>query len=69
VRASNAWLAFGHGQVGLTAAAPTGEIIADLIAGRTPFLDIRPFSADRFGGAARSAHRPAHAGARNGSIP
>jgi D-amino-acid dehydrogenase len=69
VRTSNAWLAFGHGHVGLTAAAPTGEIIADLIAGRTPFLDIRPFSADRFGGAARSAHRPAHAGARNGSIP
>jgi D-amino-acid dehydrogenase len=69
LRASNVWLAFGHGHVGLTAAAPTGEIIADLIAGRTPFLDIRPFSADRFDGAARSAHRPAHAGARNGSIP
>ncbi|HLX30850.1 MAG TPA: FAD-dependent oxidoreductase [Casimicrobiaceae bacterium] len=48
LRASNAWLAFGHGHVGLTGAAPTGEIIADLISGRTPFLDIRPFSAERF---------------------
>ncbi|HJU21316.1 MAG TPA: FAD-dependent oxidoreductase, partial [Casimicrobiaceae bacterium] len=46
-RASNAWLAFGHGHVGLTGAAPTGEIIADLIGGKTPFLDIRPFSAER----------------------
>lgn len=48
-RASNAWLAFGHGHVGLTAAAPTGEIIADLIGGRAPFMDIAPFAPERFG--------------------
>jgi D-amino-acid dehydrogenase len=47
-RATNAWLAFGHGHVGLTAAAPTGEIIADLIAGRAPFMNIAPFAAERF---------------------
>jgi D-amino-acid dehydrogenase len=47
-RASNAYLAFGHGHVGLTAAAPTGEIIADLVGGRAPFMNIAPFSADRF---------------------
>jgi len=47
-RAANAWLAFGHGHVGLTAAAPTGAIIADLIAGRAPFIDIAPFAAERF---------------------
>ena len=47
-RASNAWFAFGHGHVGLTAAAPTSEIIADLIAGRTPFVDVTPFRAERF---------------------
>jgi D-amino-acid dehydrogenase len=47
-RAGNAFLAFGHGHVGLTAAAPTGEIIADLVAGRTPFVDVSPFSAARF---------------------
>ncbi|MGE5089917.1 MAG: NAD(P)/FAD-dependent oxidoreductase, partial [Candidatus Levyibacteriota bacterium] len=39
-RIPNAYFAFGHGHVGLTAAAPTGEIVADLVAGRTPFMDI-----------------------------
>jgi D-amino-acid dehydrogenase len=48
-RAANAALAFGHGHVGLTAAAPTGEIIADLVDGRVPFMDIAPFAAERFG--------------------
>ncbi|HKU85676.1 MAG TPA: FAD-dependent oxidoreductase [Casimicrobiaceae bacterium] len=47
-RAANAYFAFGHGHVGLTAAAPTGEIVADLVEGRTPFMDIGPFSAARF---------------------
>ena len=47
-RAANAFLAFGHGHVGLTAAAPTGEIVADLVAGRTPFMDVSAFSAARF---------------------
>jgi len=46
--ASNAVFAFGHGHVGLTAAAPTGEIVADLVAGREPFMAIAPFAADRF---------------------
>ena len=48
-RAVNAFFAFGHGHVGLTAAAPTGEIIADLVAGREPFMNIAPFAAERFG--------------------
>ena len=47
-RAANAFLAFGHGHVGLTAAAPTGEIVADLVQGRTPFMDVSAFSAARF---------------------
>ena len=46
--APNAFFAFGHGHVGLTAAAPTGEIVADLVDGRPPFIDIAPFAADRF---------------------
>ena len=46
--AANAFFAFGHGHVGLTAAAPTGEIIADLVAGRVPSIDIAPFAAERF---------------------
>lgn len=47
-RHPNAYFAFGHGHVGLTAAAPTGEIIADLVDGRPPYMDIAPFAADRF---------------------
>ena len=47
-RAANAFFAFGHGHVGLTAAAPTGEIVADLVGGRAPFMDIEPFSPERF---------------------
>ena len=47
---TNAYFAFGHGHVGLTAAAPTGAIIADLVAGNTPSIDLRPYAADRFGG-------------------
>ena len=47
-RFPNAYFAFGHGHVGLTAAAPTGEIIADLVDGRPPYMDIAPFAADRF---------------------
>jgi D-amino-acid dehydrogenase len=40
--------AFGHGHVGLTAAAMTGKLVADLLAGRTPPFDLAPFSAGRF---------------------
>ena len=47
-RAPNAYFAFGHGHVGLTAAAPTSEIIADLVQGRRPYMDIAPFAAQRF---------------------
>jgi D-amino-acid dehydrogenase len=41
--------AFGHGHVGMTAAPMTGKIVADLVAGRTPSIDIAPFAANRFG--------------------
>ena len=44
----NGFYAFGHGHVGLTAAAPTGDIIAELVAGRKPFMNIAPFAAERF---------------------
>ncbi|MDR6952464.1 D-amino-acid dehydrogenase [Ancylobacter sp. 3268] len=40
--------AFGHGHLGLTQSAGTGRIVADLIAGRAPSLDIAPLRADRF---------------------
>ncbi len=41
--------AFGHGHVGMTAAPMTGKIVADLVAGRPPSIDIAPFSPRRFG--------------------
>ena len=41
--------AFGHGHVGMTAAPMTGKIVADLVAGRPPSIDIAPFAAGRFG--------------------
>ncbi|MCZ8081142.1 MAG: FAD-binding oxidoreductase [Rhodobacteraceae bacterium] len=40
--------AFGHGHLGLTQAATTGRLVADLIDGATPVVDLLPFSVDRF---------------------
>ncbi|MBS7543684.1 FAD-binding oxidoreductase [Ancylobacter oerskovii] len=40
--------AFGHGHLGLTQSAGTGRIVADLIMGRRPPLDLAPLRADRF---------------------
>ncbi len=41
-------LAFGHGHNGMTSAPATGRAIADLVAGRQPFLDLNPYRPDRF---------------------
>jgi D-amino-acid dehydrogenase len=40
--------AFGHGHVGLTAGATTGLVVADIVAGRTPRVDLAPYSPKRF---------------------
>lgn len=45
----NLWFAFGHAHHGLTLAAVTGRMLAEMITGTTPFLDARPFAASRFG--------------------
>lgn len=47
-RFRNAWYAFGHGHIGLCSGAPTGRIVADLIAGRRPSIDVEPFRPSRF---------------------
>ena len=47
-RFANAYFAFGHGHVGLTGAAPTAMLIADLVAGRAPAIDLGPYAIDRF---------------------
>jgi D-amino-acid dehydrogenase len=41
--------AFGHGHLGLTQAATTARLIADLVAERLTGLDLAPYSASRFG--------------------
>ena len=42
--------AFGHGHLGLTQAATTGRLIADLILRRTPPIDMTPYAVSRFRG-------------------
>ena len=41
-------LAFGHGHNGMTSGPVTGRLVADLVAGRKPFIDCAPYSPDRF---------------------
>ncbi len=43
----NLLLAFGHQHLGLTLGPLTGRILADLVAGRDPGIDLAPFRADR----------------------
>ncbi|MEM7317931.1 MAG: FAD-dependent oxidoreductase [Pseudomonadota bacterium] len=45
---ANLTFATGHGQLGVTLAAKTGRLVADLVAGRQPNSDLSPFSPDRF---------------------
>lgn len=45
---ANVLFAFGHGMLGLTMAAATGEIIAKLAAGADPGIDLGPYRPDRF---------------------
>ena len=42
------WLAVGHGMMGVGMSAGTGQLMADLIAGRAPAVDPAPFDPARF---------------------
>lgn len=42
------WLATGHGMLGVTMSAVTGELIAAMVNGDKPELDVRPFAPERF---------------------
>ncbi|RJL21511.1 NAD(P)/FAD-dependent oxidoreductase [Paracoccus siganidrum] len=44
----NVICAFGHGHLGLTQSAGTARIVADLLAGTDPGIDLAPFSPARF---------------------
>ena len=41
-------MAFGHHHVGLTGGPRTGRLIADLVSGRKPNIDLAPYSPERF---------------------
>ncbi|MDX6749482.1 FAD-dependent oxidoreductase [Geminicoccaceae bacterium 1502E] len=43
----NLFLAFGHQHIGLTLGPVTGQLVADLVAGREPPVDLAPYRADR----------------------
>jgi D-amino-acid dehydrogenase len=45
----NLWFAFGHAHHGLTLGAVTGRLLAEMVVGETPFVDLAPYSAARFG--------------------
>ncbi|QNI02978.1 FAD-binding oxidoreductase [Halomonas sp. SH5A2] len=42
------WLAFGHGHQGFTLGPATGYLLADMMEGKTPTIDMAPFRAERF---------------------
>lgn len=44
----NLWFAFGHAHHGLTLGPLTGRLIAEMIAGESPVVDMQPYRADRF---------------------
>lgn len=45
----NAYLAAGHGMLGLSMAPATGALVADLMTGATPSVDPAPYRISRFG--------------------
>ncbi|UCI34635.1 NAD(P)/FAD-dependent oxidoreductase [Mesorhizobium sp. B4-1-4] len=47
-RTRGLYYATGHGHLGLTYAATTARLIADLTTGKTPPIDLRPYRVDRF---------------------
>ena len=47
-RHANLWFAFGHAHHGLTLAAVTGRLVAEMVAGEAPVVDPTPYRADRF---------------------
>ncbi len=48
-RFDNLWIAAGHNMLGLSMAPATGKLIAELLSGEPPHLEVRPFAVRRFG--------------------
>jgi D-amino-acid dehydrogenase len=47
-RVQNLWLATGHGMLGITMSAATGLLMAEMLCGRAPSLDVAAYSPTRF---------------------
>lgn len=47
-RHAGLWFAFGHGHQGFTMGPVTGRLMAEMMDGETPAIDMTPFRADRF---------------------
>lgn len=47
-RHANAWIAAGHGMLGVSLAPGTGRLLSELMFGRVPHVDASPFRVDRF---------------------
>lgn len=47
-RHDHVWLAAGHGMLGISMSAATGQLMADLMTGRTPAFDPFPYRPERF---------------------
>ena len=47
-RHANVFVAYGHGHIGFTLAAITGEIIGQLVSDEEPSVDPAPFQVSRF---------------------
>jgi D-amino-acid dehydrogenase len=47
-RHTNLFFAFGHAHHGLTLAAVTGRLVAEMMGGEVPFVDPAPYSPERF---------------------
>jgi D-amino-acid dehydrogenase len=41
-------VATGHNMLGVTLGPVTGKVVADLLVGGDPGVDLRPFAAERF---------------------
>ena len=47
-KTSGVWYATGHGHLGLTYSATTAQLIADMVTGAKPAVDMTPFRIDRY---------------------
>ncbi len=45
---SNVFYTFGHGHLGLTWGPTSGRLVAEMVAGQPPSLDLEPYRVDRF---------------------